>query len=130
MVTDVESPSRTWVWWTFRVLVTALTVDTYLQAVLAGRFLSGDYPMLAAHELNGTKVVAITSFVVVAWSIIAWRMRLTPGVLVVMAVALSGVIVLQIFMGFQRVLGVHIPLGVTIIVLTTALAVWVWRRAA
>jgi hypothetical protein len=31
-------------------------------------------------------------------------------------------------MGFNRVLGVHIPLGVGIIALATVLAVWAWRR--
>jgi hypothetical protein len=119
--------SRT-TWWVFRILTTVLAVDAYLQAVLAGRFLSGDFGMLYAHRVNATDGVAILSFVLVAVSVVAWRTRVVPGRVVVYATALSGAIALQILMGFDRVLGVHIPLGVAIIALSTTLAVWAWRR--
>jgi hypothetical protein len=112
----------------FRVLTTVLAVDAYLQAVLAGRFLAGDFGMLLAHRVNGTDGVAILSFLLIIVSIVAWRAKQVPGRVVGYATALSGAIVLQILMGFDRVLGVHIPLGVAIIVLSTILAVWAWRR--
>jgi hypothetical protein len=119
--------SRT-TWWVFRVLTTVLAVDAYLQAVLAGRFLSGDFGMLYAHRINGVDGVAILSFVLIVVSVVAWRTELVPGRVVGYATALSGAVVLQILMGFDRVLGVHIPLGVAIIALSTVMAVWAWRR--
>jgi hypothetical protein len=119
--------SRT-TWWVFRILPTVLAVDAYLQAVLAGRFLSGDFGMLLGHRFNGTLGVAILSFLLVVVSIVAWRTELVPGHAVAYATALSGAIVLQIIMGFDRNLGVHIPLGVAVIALSTIMAVWAWRR--
>jgi hypothetical protein len=119
--------SRT-TWWVFRILTTVLSVDAYLQAVLAGRFLSGDFGMLYAHRINGVDGVAILSFVLIVVSVVAWRTELMPGRVVAYATALSGAVVLQILMGFDRVLGVHIPLGVAIIALSTIMAVWAWRR--
>ncbi|GAB3886727.1 hypothetical protein GCM10029964_051490 [Kibdelosporangium lantanae] len=118
--------SRT-TWWVFRILATVLAVDTYLQAVLAGQFLSGDFGMLIGHRDNGRFGVAILSFLLVVVSIVAWRRKLVPGRIVGYATALSGAIVLQIVVGFDRDLGVHIPLGVAIIALSTIMAVRVWR---
>lgn len=112
----------------FRILTTVLAVDAYLQAVLAGRFLSGDFGMLLGHRMNATLGVAILSFLLVVVSIVAWRTKQVPGRAVAYSTALSGAIVLQIIMGFDRVLGVHIPLGVAIIALSTVMAVWAWRR--
>lgn len=129
MVGEVEVAGRAWVWWTFRVFVTALTVDAYLQAVLAGRFLSGDFGMLLAHRLNADGV-AILSFVIVAVAILAWRTGRARGVLVLFTAALSAAVVGQIAAGYKRILGVHVPLGVAVIVLSTVLTVWAWRRAA
>lgn len=129
MVGGVEVAGRGWVWWMLRVFVTALTVDAYLQAVLAGRFLSGDYGMLLAHRLNADGV-AILSFVIVAAAILAWRKGRAPGVLVLLTAALSAAVVGQIATGYNRILGVHVPLGVAVIVLSTVLTVWAWRRAA
>ncbi|MEV4318215.1 hypothetical protein [Actinocrispum sp. NPDC049592] len=123
-----DTAARPWVWWLFRVLTTLLAVDAYAQAILAGRFLSGDFGMLSAHRFNGTDGVAILSFVLIAAAVIAWRKKHAPGHLVVFTSILSGLIVLQIVLGFDRMLGVHIPLGVAIIVLSTMLTVWAWRR--
>lgn len=120
--------SHRWVWWTFRVLVSLLAIDAYTQAVLAGRFLSGEYGSLLMHRDNATDGVAILSFVLIVVAIVAWRTKQAPGKLVVLTVLLSGVIALQIMFGFERTLGVHIPLGVAIIALTTVLTVWAWRR--
>ena len=114
--------------WLLRGLTALLAADAYAQAVLAGRFLSGDVAMLLAHRFNGTYGVAIVSFVLVVVSVVAWRTKHAPGRLPVLATALSGAIVVQILMGFNRVLGLHIPLGVAIIALSTVLAIWTWRR--
>ncbi|WP_132115441.1 hypothetical protein [Actinocrispum wychmicini] len=126
--TEPRTSSRRWVWLTFRALVSVLTIDAYLQAVLAGRFLSGAYGSLLMHRSNGVSGVAILSFALVVVSIVAWRTKQATGTLVVLTVLLSGVIALQIMLGFERILGLHIPLGVAIIALSTVLTIWAWRR--
>src|SRR5437879_1836345 len=51
--------ARRWPWILLRVTSVLLAVDAFLQPVLAGRFLSGDFGMLAAHEHNATYGVFI-----------------------------------------------------------------------
>jgi hypothetical protein len=116
---------RRWPWILLRVLLCVLAVDVLAQAVLAGRFLSGDFASLTAHEFNGSKIAGSLSFVLIAVAIVAWRVGGGPGWLVPVTVVLSGAVAGQIALGFSHVLGVHIPLGVTIIGLTGWLAVWV-----
>lgn len=116
---------RRWPWLVLRGTLCLLAVDVLAQAVLAGRFLSGDFAMLTAHELNATRFAATLSFVLIAVAILAWRAGGGPGWLVLVAVVLSAAIAGQIVLGFSHVLGLHVPLGVTIIGLTGWLAVWV-----
>lgn len=120
-----RSRGRRWPWIVLRVTLCVLAVDVLTQAVLAGRFLSGDFASLTGHEINGSKLASSISFVVIAAAIVAWRAGGGPGWLVPVTVVLSAAIAGQIVLGFSHVLGVHIPLGVTIIGLTGWLAVWV-----
>jgi heme A synthase len=85
--------------------------------------------MLLAHRRNADGV-AILSFAVVAAAILVWRKHRAPGVLVLCTAALSAAVVGQIATGYNRILGLHVPLGVAVIVLSTVLTVWAWRRAA
>lgn len=116
---------RRWPWLLLRATLCLLALDVLAQAVLAGRFLSGDFASLTAHELNGAKIAGSVSFAVVVAAILAWRAGPGPfwPVPVVAAVVLA--VVGQIVLGFAHVLGVHVPLGVTIIGVTGWLAVWV-----
>lgn len=116
---------RRWPWQLLRVTLCLLAVDVLAQAVLAGRFLSGDFASLTAHEFNGAKIAGSLSFALIVVAIVAWRAGGGPGWLVPVSVVLSAAVVGQIVLGFTHVLGVHIPLGVTIIGLTGWLAVWV-----
>lgn len=120
--------ARRWPWFLLRVTSVLLAVDAFLQPVLAGRFLSGDFGMLAAHEHNATYGVFILAITQIVVTTLAWRLSRGPGWLVVVATVLAGAVLLQIIMGFDRVLGVHIPLGVAIIGTIGWLAVWVCSR--
>jgi len=109
-------------------MATLVAVDAYGQAVLAGRFLSGDVGMLLAHRYNATDGLVWLSVGLIVVTVIGWRTGRVSGHLPALATVLTVMIVVQVIMGFNRVLGVHIPLGVGIIVLSTVLAVWTWRR--
>jgi heme A synthase len=128
MVIGTSRTAKPWVRWGLRAATTLVALDAYAQAVLAGRFLSGDVGMLLGHRYNGTDGVVALSVVLIVMTVIAWRSGQVSGHLVALSVVLTGLVVLQVAMGFNRVLGVHIPLGVGIIALATVLAVWAWRR--
>jgi protein-S-isoprenylcysteine O-methyltransferase Ste14 len=96
------------------------------QAVFAGQFLGGSYGSLHTHRENATYagiavVVAALSATTIRWPGKGpwWPMAATVG--------LFGLIALQIVLGFSRVLEIHIPLGVAIIILAVLLAIWAWR---
>jgi hypothetical protein len=116
-----------WAWWLLRVFLTAQTIDAFLQPVFEGRFLAGDFAMLAVHRTNGTYVgvLAISQIVV---AIVAWRVSRVPGAVVAAVVALGVAAGLQIYLGFNRILGIHVPLGVAIIVVSGWLVVWIWTH--
>ena len=118
-------PVRRWPWLLLRVMLCLLTVDVLAQAVLAGRFLSGDFASLTAHEFNGSKIAGSLAFALIVVATVAWRAGGGPGWLVLVTIVLTAAVSGQIVLGFSHVLGLHIPLGVTIIGLTGWLAVWV-----
>ena len=109
-------------------MTTLVAADAYVQAVLAGRFLSGDVGMLLGHRYNGADALPYLSVGLIVVAVIGWRKGQVSGHVAALATALTGMILVQVAMGFNRVLGVHIPLGVGIIALATVLTVWAWRR--
>lgn len=115
--------------WLLRITLTAHLVVALCQPVLAGLFLTGDVGAITAHArvaeaLFGSCVLAA---VAAAFHVVAGRGRVgAPSGLVLLALV-EGV---QIAMGYQRQLAVHIPLGVAIVAMSVALAVWVWAPSA
>jgi hypothetical protein len=116
-----------WAWRLLRVYATVQAVDAILQPVFEGRFLSGDYAMLAAHSSNGI-AVGVLSISQIAVAVVAWRVSRLPSRIVVAMAALGAATALQIALGFSRNLGVHIPLGVAIIAGSARLAAWTWTH--
>jgi hypothetical protein len=113
-------PDRGWRWTLVRVVVVLLAVDLFLEAVFAGRFLSGDFGMLGAHKHNanfGVFTLAVLQIVAAGLARRRW--------LVVVASAVGVAVVVQMLMGFTRVLGVHVPLGVAVVAIMGWLALWV-----
>jgi hypothetical protein len=119
--------AATWAWWVLRLLVTVQAVDTFLQPVLAGRFLSGDFGMLSLHRQNGTYAGGLSVGVTVV-ALVAWRVSRVPGRIVFGLVLLGPIAGLQIYLGFTRTLGIHVPLGVALVALSGWLVVWVWTH--
>ncbi|MFF9125170.1 hypothetical protein ACF09J_17985 [Streptomyces sp. NPDC014889] len=115
-----------WARGALRAVTTVHTATLFTQAVLAGRFLSGDYDMLTAHAVNANVIVAV-GLVQVMVAVLYWRPGRGPGwpaaVSAVLLVGEAG----QAVLGYQRTLGVHVPLGVMLIAAGLLLLVQVWR---
>jgi hypothetical protein len=122
---ELPGADRRWLWTLMRVVVVLQAVDTFLEAVFAGRFLSGDFAMLGLHQDNGTFGVFVLSLLQIVTSVLVWRLARGRPWLVVMSSLLAVAEVLQMLLGFWRILGVHIPLAVLIIATMGWLALWV-----
>lgn len=123
---STEGPAR-WTLWLFRIAVSLAALLTFIQAVLAGGFLAGHFGMLAMHRDNSTLAV-VTALVMVIAGVLLWRPghgRWWP------ALASLGILVaetVQAFLGYSRVLSIHIPLGVLTVAAFPLLLVWAWRE--
>jgi hypothetical protein len=112
--------------WPFRVTMTVAAALLFNQAIFAGRMLSGSFPALHTHRENATYAGLAVLLAAVSAVPIRWPGRgpLWPALAGLGLFALIG---LQILLGFARVLVVHVPLGVSIIVLGVLLTIWAWR---
>lgn len=115
-----------WVHWPFRVGMSAAALLLFDQAVFAGQFLAGSFSALNTHRDNAP-IAAICVLVAALCAVPLrwpgggpwWPLPACVGLFV-----LTGV---QIALGHARVLTVHVPLGVTIILLASLLVIWAWR---
>jgi hypothetical protein len=112
--------------WVLRWVITLHGLEVFAQAVLAGRFLAGDYDMVQLHAVNAIIAVSVGYLNILA-AILYWRPGGGPAWPMYATIGLSVAETIQIILGFARVIGLHVPLGVLIIVITTLLAVWAWR---
>jgi len=115
-----------WTHLPFRVVITAAAVLLFDQAVFAGQFLAGTFGALHTHRENATVAGLTVLGAAVAAVPVRWPGK-GPIWPVFACLGLFGLIALQIVLGFARVLAVHVPLGVSIILLVTLLAVRAWR---
>jgi hypothetical protein len=115
-----------WTLWLFRIAVTLTALLTFTQAVLAGGFLAGHFGMLAMHRDNST-IAVIAALVMAVAGVLMWRPGRGPWWPALASLGLLVVEVVQTFMGYSRVLSIHIPLGVLTVAAFPLLLVWVWR---
>lgn len=112
----------------FRVVVTVHAAAVLAQPVLAGRFLNGDFGMLSAHRVTGI-AVGLLGMVQLAVALAhRWAGR-GPWRPALICLGLSLAELAQIFLGFNRFVGVHVPLGVAIVAVTLLVATSAWRTA-
>jgi hypothetical protein len=105
-----------------RVVAGVQALLVFAQATLAGALLSGSGPARVAHEVLGTEIITWVGRVGVVLAVLVWRPARGPGwPALVMANAFLAVMI-QIGMGFQGVLAVHIPLGVAILAVNLGVA--------
>jgi hypothetical protein len=115
-----------WTRWPLRVTSSLAALLLFNQAVFAGQFLAGTFPALQTHRDNAT-YAGIAVLLAAAAAALIRRPGGGPIWPVPAFLALFGLIALQIALGFLRLLAVHIPLGVTIILGGLLLAAWSWR---
>ncbi len=113
--------------WAFRTVITLHGLDAFAQAVLAGAFLNGNYEMLALHRLNAVLGVVVLGYLQLLVALLYWRPSGGPAWPLLTSVGISAAESLQIVLGFQRQIGVHVPLGVGITAGVIVLATWAWR---
>lgn len=123
----LRGPAPRWPIWVFRITSTVAAMMLFDQAVFAGQFLDGTYGSLHMHRENATYAGIFVLISAVAAVLVRWPGR-GPWWPILASVGIFGLIALQIVLGFARAISLHVPLGVTIILLAVALAVWAWRR--
>jgi hypothetical protein len=98
----------------FRGLLGLFALLSFGQALLAGRFLSGEGQWLAPHKLNGTAIIGTAMILLVAGAVLIKLLKgpLWPLVLVAVLFAAQW---FQIKSGLDRHLALHIPLGVAMV---------------
>jgi len=115
--------------WLLRAVLTVHLLAVLAQPILAGMFLTGDVDAIEWHVTVGFTLVADGLLVIAAalGYVLVGRGRwevLPAAVLLFLADGL------QIGMGFGRVLEIHLPLGVAVVVGSVLLAGWSWTPFA
>jgi len=110
----------------FRATATGLAVVALAQTFIAGSFLNGHYPMLRAH-LTAAMVMVGLAVVQAVVGVLLARTGQAPRWITRASIALPVAVAGQGVLGMNRVLGLHVPLGVLVVASSVVLAVWSWR---
>jgi hypothetical protein len=99
------------------------------QPVFAGGYLMGDVDALALHDANAFIVTGLDVIQLVCAIVFFWRGRGRAWpIWASLAIALA--VEVQVGMGYERLLLVHLPLGVSLAVAQVLTTVWLFRAAA
>lgn len=112
-----------------RTITTLVTLDSFAQAMFAGRLMAGSYDGLDAHSLNGP-VMAIGMLLMTVCFAAAWRFGQASGQSVLRCAALTVATGVEIGLGHREILAVHVPLGVALVAGLVAVTVQVWTKPA
>ena len=115
--------------WLLRAVVTVHLAAVVVQPVLAGLYLGGDVDAIGWHAAIGSATAALGLAVIAASLAYVVAARGRPWPLLVVAVLLFLTEGLQIGFGYAHQLGLHVPLGVAVVLAAVALAGWAWRGA-
>jgi hypothetical protein len=116
-------PARRWPIIVIRSLALLVLLQVLLQAALAGGFITGDVGLLSLHSANAVLLV-LTSAALLPATILLVRPGRGPWWPILVSVALWVAIVTQAGLGFARLVGLHIPLGMAIMGLIAAFTWW------
>lgn len=111
-----------------KLLALAHLCGAALQPVLAGQYLSGQTHALALHAMIG-EIVAWIALAQALAAVICWvngSLRLWVAATFVSIFALDG---LQIHVGYAKSLNLHIPLGASLLAISLAMTLWLWRQS-
>jgi hypothetical protein len=125
---DVSEPPRPrWPIVVLRVLAVVVLLQVLLQAALAGGFITGSVGLLGLHSANGILLVLTTAALLPA-AVLLLRPGRGPWWPIAFAVALWWVVAIQVGFGFARFVGLHIPIGVTLMGLITGFTWWAFSH--
>lgn len=109
--------------WLFRFFATLHALLMAAQPMSIGRFLEGEFGMLKVHSAMGG-IGVLTAWLLIPAAVLLWRpARLGAGPLA-WSLAMSFAVPAQVALGHTRSVGIHIPLGVSIVAVAVGLAVW------
>ncbi|MFD8596697.1 hypothetical protein ACFV1L_17010 [Kitasatospora sp. NPDC059646] len=118
---QLHTPPR-WPLLALRTAAALVALLALLLPILAGGFLQGYYPLLDAHMQAGL-TIAVVALLATAAALVARKVSGVPGRHAIQYGVLSALCIIQLTLGFQRVLLLHVPLGVGIFVMAEKLAV-------
>lgn len=112
-----------------RVAAVLHSLAFLVQPVLAGGYLMGDVDSLAQHRFNAGVITGLDVLQLICAIVYFWggRGRAWP-IWASLGIALA--VEVQVGMGFERVLVVHLPLGVALTVAQILITMWLFRAAA
>ncbi|MFI2437048.1 hypothetical protein [Streptomyces sp. NPDC018693] len=107
-----------------RAAATLLALTMLLQIGLAGGYIGGDYDSMEMHDINA-RVMVVAALLTLATAI--WLRRAGGPVRpVATSVAMLVALVLQMVLGMERIVAVHVTLGVLIACAVTVLVMRAW----
>ena len=115
--------------WLLRAALTLTAASAVAQPLLIGGYLDGNFDLVAWHSTNATAVIVTVMLSGLAAIAYVWPGGGRPWPLVAL-VLLWFAAGFQTGVGHERVLSIHVPLGVLIVGAAVALAVWSWTPAA
>ncbi len=115
--------------WLLRAVIGVHLLVVLAQPVLAGWYLTGDVDAITVHGVLGSGLAVLGLFTIAATLlyVLGGRGRLWVAPVGVVLFLADGI---QIGAGYERNLGLHVPLGVAIIVASVLLTVWAWSPSA
>jgi hypothetical protein len=126
MTEPIEARPPRWAYLPFQITITVAALMLFDQAVFAGQFLSGSFGALHTHRENATYSGIAVLLAAGCAALVRWPGK-GPIWPLFACLGLFALIALQIVLGFARALTVHIPLGVSIIMLALVLVTRAWR---
>jgi hypothetical protein len=116
-------PGARWPIGVLRAVSVLVLVQVLLQAALAGGFITGQVSLLGLHSANGI-LLFLTSGLLVVVAVLLVRPGRGPWWPIVLTTALWLLIAVQAGIGFARLVGLHIPIGVALMGMISAFTWW------
>lgn len=114
-------------WLLFRAASGVFAIAMIGQPVAIGFFLDGHWSALAVHQAIGISLVLV-SWALAVCAVLAWWPGGGPVWIAALGLLVAVLIPLQLGMGFARVTSIHLPLGVSLVVIALVLLVSSCRR--
>lgn len=98
-----------------------------IQPVLAGQIFSGRPDALAFHSTLG-ETVAWLGLLQALMALLCWLRNGASVWFAAAGLVIFGLDGLQVHLGHARVLSAHVPLGASLLSISLAMTLWLWRR--